>query len=204
MPAYRRKVHEQALRMSDYSWSVVMGLPDTCDAVGVPIPRWAVELLDHANDLSCEAPTEVLEALLQGRSTARCKSRVLREWGIATGLWELRGLLPGLSITPLGEAVCTMWIARHDPRPRPRLGLRPKIHPDDLTEPYRPRRSGEEPPVVEDGTPGTVHFKYEVEDGGPAWLGRGDRSEPLFGGTWVHVGEAEAYAREHDHSFEIQ
>lgn len=60
------------------------------------------------------------------------------------------------------------------------------------------------PPVVEDGRRGRVAIKLETDDGGPAWLSRDGKAEPLFEGRWVDIQEAHAYAREHGHDFAIE
>ncbi len=53
------------------------------------------------------------------------------------------------------------------------------------------------------GTAGVVHFKVETRDGGgTVTLMRGDQSEPLFDGGWVHIDQARA--PEHRHAFEEQ
>jgi len=85
------------------------------------------------------------------------------------------------------------------------LRIAARCGPSDIDVPYQPVPApGTAPPVVEDGTRGTVYFKYETEEAGPAVLVRGAREEHLFLGRWVEGEQARDYARTHGHAFEDQ
>jgi hypothetical protein len=54
--------------------------------------------------------------------------------------------------------------------------------------------------VVESGRAGLVDFRFETLDSGRCWLCRDDKREPMWGGAFVHVQVAYAYAAEFGHA----
>ncbi len=208
-PAYRHRVHEQALRLGTPDWTILLGLADLCMTLRRHTPRWALELLEHVEDLGIEAP-EGIEEVLAAHLTDQIARRPpphLYTWGLRVGLWQPRQPQPTpLDITPLGRT-----LARFLRSPLPAAQAPAPVPPADdekvgrweLLAPFAPL-DPDPPLVTEDGTAGRVLFKCETETGGPAWLVRGKRSEPLFGGRWVDMEVAQAYAREHGHTFSAQ
>ncbi|MCX4239608.1 hypothetical protein [Paraliomyxa miuraensis] len=118
MSPQRRKVHERALRLGFEAWEVVQGLPAVCAKVSVPVPRWAAEILEHAQTLSHEAPDVVIEALLDMSDNGHAwpRTREARRWGIAMGLWI--GHTRNVAVWPLGDAVVDAWRERRSSEPK--------------------------------------------------------------------------------------
>lgn len=122
MPAHRRTIHERAVAMGFHAWTVVLGLPGACEEIGVPMPRWASELLEHANGLIDAAPKAVIGALADrgDKGGIECRSRAGRRWGLRLGVWERdRG---GLVTTPFGDALASLWWDRQPPGEGPNIG----------------------------------------------------------------------------------
>jgi len=117
---------------------------------------------------------------------------------LGTSRRTLRERLASFGCYPWSEFLASCESRPHAARPRSIEHGRERF-----LEPFRLVVPGEEPEVIEDGTTGVVVFKLEDSPlrCGPAWLGRGERTERLFRGLWVHRDTAEQYAREHGHDF---